>query len=168
MSEEHAKSPPPVAGLHLVKVGPESEHSLASDCVDILQEGLRGGADCDVGGVEGTYRTTLEQDEARRTEHEFFQALAKRAKERCPWADGKRGLAIGDLGTRDGWRFSLYDREGRLFEVEVSFHAIAEIANQQRKATLGNFHRMLDNVCDRLRDKRVEYFSRMQSSTEVH
>jgi hypothetical protein len=140
---------------------------MASDVVDILQEGLRGSSDTDMGGVEGTYRTTLEQDEARRTEHEFFQALARRVRERCPWADGKRGLAISDLGTRDGWRFSLLDKEGRPFEVEVSFSSIAQIAQEQRKTTFGNFHRMLDNICDRLRDARAKWFARMETP-ELH
>ena len=166
MTQAH-KDPPPVPGVHLVKTTTREEDSMASDVVDILREGLRGGMDCDVGGVEETYRTTLEQDEARRTEHEFFNALGRRVKERCPWADGKRGLAIGDLGTRDGWRFSVYDKEGRPFEVEVSFSSIAEVAQQQRKSTLGNFHRVLDNICDRLRDARARYFVR-RDGVEIH
>lgn len=166
MTQQH-KDPAPIPGVHLVKTTSREEDSMASDVVDILQEGLRGSSDTDVGGVEGTYRTTLEQDEARRTEHEFFQALARRVKERCPWADGKRGLAVGDIGSKDGWRFSVYDRDGRLFEVEISFHHIAQIAQAQRKTTLGNFHRVLDDVCDRLRDARAKYFARMETP-ELH
>jgi hypothetical protein len=162
------RDPPAVPGVHLVKTTTREEDSMASDVVDILQAAQRGSSDTDVGGVEETYRTTLEQDEARRTEHEFFQALGRRVKERCPWADGKRGLAIGDLGTRDGWRFSIYDREGRPFEVEVSFSSIAEVAQQQRKSTLGNFHRVLDNICDRLRDARVAYMARRDAGLELH
>jgi hypothetical protein len=162
MSQSH-KDPVAVPGVHLVKTTSREEDSLASDVVDILQEGLRGSTDTDSGGVEGTYRTTLEQDEARRTEHEFMQALAKRLKERCPWADGKRGLQVSDLGTRDGWRFGLFDKEGRPFEVEVSFSSIAQIAQEQRKTTFSNFHRMLDNICDRLRDERAKWFARMEA-----
>lgn len=159
MSQEH-RDPPPVAGVHLVKTTTREEDSLASDVMDILQEATRGGPDCDVGGVEETYVTTLAADEARRTEHEFFQALARRVKERCPWADGTRGLQIGDLGTRDGWRFGVYDKDGRPFEVEIFFSHIHEIAAQQRKGTLGNFHRVLETVCDKLRDARARYFVR--------
>jgi len=167
MTQAH-KDPPAIPGVHLVKTTTREEDSMASDVMDILQEGLRGGTDTDVGGVEETYVSTLAQDEARRTEHEFFQALGRRVRERCPWADGKRGLAIGDLGTRDGWRFSIYDREGRPFEVEVSFSGIAEVAQQQRKSTLGNFHRVLDNICDQLRDARVKYMARRDHGVEVH
>ncbi len=140
---------------------------MASDVVDILQDGLRGSTDTDTGGVEETYVSTRAQDEAKRTEHEFFNALAQRVKERCTWADGKRGLAIGDLGTRDGWRFSVYDREGRLFEVEVSFSHIHQIASEQRKTTFGNFHRVLDSICDQLRDAQVKYMARRDAAVEV-
>lgn len=159
MSQEH-KDPPAVLGVHLVKTTSREEDSLASDVMDILHDAVRGGADCDVGGVEETYVSTLAADEARRTEHEFFQALARRVRERCPWADGKRGLQIGELGGRDGWRFGVYDCEGRPFEVEIFFSHIHEIAAQQRKGTLSNFHRVLDSVCDKLRDARVRYFVR--------
>lgn len=166
MSQEH-KDPPPVAGVHLVKTTDRAEDSLASDVMDILHEATRGGPDCDVGGVEETYVTTLAADEAKRTEHEFFQALARRVKERCPWADGKRGLQVGELGDRNGWRFGVYDTDGRPFEVEIFYSHIHEIAQQQRKGTLSNFHRVLDNVCDKLRDARVKYFVR-RDSAEVH
>ena len=159
MSQQH-KDPPAVPGVHLVKTTTREEDSLASDVVDILHDATRGSPDTDVGGVEDTYRTTLEQDEARRTEHEFFNALARRVRERCTWADGKRGLKVGDLGTRDGWRFSVYDREGRLYEVEVSFSHIAQVAAKQRRGTLSNFHGILDTVCDQLRDKRADYYRR--------
>jgi hypothetical protein len=161
------RDPPPVPGVHLVKTTSLEEDSLASDVVDILQEGLRGSTDTDSGGVEETYVTTLAQDEARQTEHEFFQALARRVRERCPWTDGKRGLGIGDLGTRDGWRFSVYDQDGRPFEIEVSFSNIAQVAQQQRKSTLGNFHRVLDNICDQLRDARARYFARRDHGIEL-
>lgn len=169
MSQQH-KDPPTVPGVHLVKTTSREEDSMASDVVDILQDATRGSTDTEMGGVEGTYRTTLEADEAKRTEHEFFQALAKRVKERFSgWADGKRGLAIGELGTRDGWRFSIYDKEGRLFEVEVSFSSIAQVAQTQRRSTLGNFHRILDSICDQLLDARVKYMSRMKhASAEIH
>lgn len=157
MTQQH-QDPPPVAGLHLVKTTTREEDSLASDVVDILQDATRGSTDTDMGGVEETYRTTLEQDEAKRTEHEFFNALARRVKDFCPWADGKKGLKIQELGTRDGWRFGVFDREGRHFEVEVSFSHIAQVAQLQRKSTLGNFHRVCDMICEKLRDERVAFF----------
>lgn len=168
MSQQH-KDPPPVPGVHLVKTTSAEEDSLASDVVDILQAGLRGSSDTDVGGVEETYLTTLEKDEAARTESQFMAALARRIGERCPWANGKRGLTVLELGTRDGWRFSVYDKEGRSFEVEVSFSSIAQVAQRQRKGTLSNFHATLDHVCDQLRDARVTYFSRLKSaSADIH
>lgn len=166
MSQSH-KDPVPVPGVHLVKTTDRAEDSMASDVVDILQADQRGSTDTDTGSAEETYLTTLEQDEARRVEHEFLQALAHRVRERCTWADGKRGLAVGDLGTRDGWRFSVYDREGRPFEVEVSFSNVYQIAKEQRKTTFGNFHRVLDNICDQLRDARVRYMARRDAALEV-
>lgn len=168
MSQSHA-DPPPVPGVHLVKTTSREEDSLASDCVDILQAGLRGSTDTDMGGVEETYRTTLEKDEAARTEREFMSALARRVREFCPWANGRRGLTVVELGTRDGWRFGVYDMDGRMFEVEVSFSSIAQVAQQQRKSTLGNFHRTLDHICEQLRDERVKFFTRLQqASAEIH
>jgi hypothetical protein len=166
VTQQH-RDPPPVAGVHLVKTTSREEDSLASDVVDLLQEATRGGTDTDVGGVEGTYLTTLERDEMQRIEHEFFQKLAHRVRERCPWTDGRRGLGVNELGDRDGWRFSVYDRDGRPFEVEISFSHIAQIASEQRKSTFGNFHRVLDNICDGLRDARVRYFAR-RDAVELH
>lgn len=166
MTQQH-KDPAPIPGVHLVKTTSREEDSMASDVMDILQDGLRGSTDTDTGGVEETYLSTLAQDEAKRIEHEFFQALARRVRERLTWSDGRAGLGICELGTRDGWRFSVRDKEGRPFEVEISFSNIAQIAQQQRKTTFGNFHRVLDNICDQLRDARVAYVARVKS-LEIH
>src|SRR5512138_2034285 len=106
MTQQH-KDPPPVAGVHLVKTTSQEEDSMASDVVDILNAATRGSTDTDVGGVEETYLTTLEKDEAARTEREWLQAVAYRCRDRLPWADGKRGLKAIELGTRDGWRFTI-------------------------------------------------------------
>jgi len=168
VSQQH-KDPPPVPGVHLVKTTSAEEDSLASDVVDILQEGLRGSTDTDTGGVEETYLTTLEKDEAARTEREFMSALARRIGDRCPWAHGKRGLKVVELGTRDGWRFSVFDREGRPFEVEISFSSIAQVAQRQRKASFSNFHKTLDHIVDQLQEERVKHFRRLQAaSAEIH
>jgi hypothetical protein len=133
---------------------------MASDVMDILQEGLRGGTDTDVGGVEGSYRTTLERDEAKRTEFEFMQALAHRIKDRCGWVSGSAGLRVRELGTRDGWRFSVTDRDGRPYAVEVSFSEIFEVSQLQRNATLSNFFGTLDHITEKLNRTRADYFSR--------
>jgi hypothetical protein len=167
MTQAH-KDPPAIPGVHLVKTTTREEDSLASDVVDILREGLRGGMDCDVGGVEETYRTTLEQDEARRTEHEFFRAIADRLKLHCSaWANGKRGVACGDLGDRDGWRFGLYDKEGRLFEIEVRFSEIHAISAMQRTATISNFEHTLDRIVAKFQEARRVYFVR-RDGVEIH
>ena len=166
MSQQH-KDPAPVAGLHLVKTTSREEDSLASDVVDILQDGLRGGTDCDVGGVEDPAMTTLEADELARTEHEFYNALARRVRERCPWVDGRIGLGVSELGNRDGWRFTVRDKDGRPFEVEFTYSNIREIALTQRKATVSNFRKVLDKVCDKLGDERAKYFAR-RDAVELH
>ena len=168
MSQEH-QDPPPVAGVHLVKTTSREEDSLASDCVDILQAGLRGSTDTDTGGVEETYLTTLEKDEAARIEREWLQAVAHRCRDRLHWLDKRRGMRVVELGDRDGWRFSVYDREGRPFEVEISFSSIAQVAAIQRRAARSNFQKTLDHVCDQLRDARVAYHVRLsQARTEIH
>ncbi len=159
MTQAH-KDPVPVAGLHLAKTTSQAEDSLASDCVDILREGLRGGTDVDCGGVEDTLATTRELDELRRTEHEFLQSLAARIRESCPWVNGKRGLAVTETTIPPGWVFSVYDMEGRPFEVSLTYSDVWSIALTQRKATVSNFRKVLDRVTDQLRDARAVYFRR--------
>lgn len=166
MTQQH-KDPAPVAGVHLVKTTSREEDSLASDVVDILRDGVRGGTDCDVGGVEDTLVTTREADELKRTEHEFFQSLAGRIREVLPWVDGRRGLSVTEMGIPAGWRFTVHDRDGRPFECEFTYSNIQEIALTQRRATVSNFRRVLDKVCDKLRDARVVYFKR-RDAAEVH
>lgn len=161
------KDPPAVPGVHLVKTTSREEDSMASDVVDILQASQRGSTDTDTGAVEETYLTTLEQAEAKKVEHQFLQALAHRVRERLPWTDGKHGLQVGELGTRDGWRFSVRDKEGRPFDIEIGFSNIHQVATEQRKTTFGNFHRVLDNICDQLRDARVKYITRVKA-LEIH
>jgi hypothetical protein len=153
--------------VHLVKTTSREEDSLASDVVDILQDGLRGGTDCDVGGVEDPAMTTLKADELARTEHEFYNALARRVRERCPWVDGRIGLGVSELGNRDGWRFTVRDKDGRPFEVEFTYSNIREIALTQRRATISNFRKVLDKVCDKLGDERAKYFAR-RDAVELH
>ena len=163
MTQQH-KDPAPVPGVHLVKTTSRDEDSLASDVVDILHEGLRGGADCDVGGVEQSYLSTLAKDEAKRTEFEFMQAVAHRIKERCPWANGSEGLRVRELGNRDGWRFAVTDREGRPYACEISFSEIYEVAQAQRNATLSNFTGILERIAEKLNLTRADYFSRRDAA----
>lgn len=158
------KDPVPVPGVHLVKTTSREEDSMASDVVDILTEGLRGSTDTDVGGVEQSYLTTLAKDEAKRTEFEFMQALAHRIRERCPWANGADGLRVRELGNRDGWKFSVTDREGRPYAVEITFSEIYEVARVQRNATLSNFPAILDSVANKLNITRADYFSRRDAA----
>lgn len=153
--------PKPVAGLHLVSTVSREESSLASDVVDILQEGLRGGTDTDTGGVETGQATTLEQDEARRTEAYFFRAIADKLKERIgDWANGKRGVAFGDLGERNGYRIGVYDKDGRLFEIELLYSEIAAVAAMQRHSTLSNFEHTLDRIVAKFQEARRVWFAR--------
>lgn len=159
MTQQH-KDPVPVAGLHLVKTTSQAEDSLASDVMDLLHEGLRGGTDVDVGGVEESLTTTREADELARTEHEFLQSLASRIREVCPWVNGKRGLAVSETYAPRGWRFEVYDNDGRPFEVSLSYSDVESIALQQRRATVSNFRKVLDRVTDQLRDARAVYFRR--------
>jgi hypothetical protein len=166
MSQQH-RDPAPIAGVHLVKTTSREEDSLASDVVDILQEATRGGPDCDVGGVEESYITTRDQDQMRLVEREFMHALAGRIKEVCPWVDGRKGLIVSDLRTAPGWHFHVFDRDGRPFDVQITFSEIYEIASQQRRGMLNNFRRTLDNVCEKLRDARASYFAR-RDAAEVH
>jgi len=155
------KDPAPVAGLHLVKTNSREDESMASDVMDILQDGLRGGTDCDVGGVEAEYQTTLAADEAKRTEAEFFRAIADKLKTRVgDWVNGRRGIAFGDLGGRDGWRISAYDRDGRLFEVELFYSEITAIAAMQRAKDLANFDHLLDRIVAKFQEARRGYFAR--------
>lgn len=156
----------PIPGVHLVKAfdGPNpsrADDAMADDVVEILRDGLRGGTDCDVGGVESEYQTTRELEEAKRTEMEFFRAIGQRLKERCgDWANGKRGLACGDLGERNGWRFGLYDKDGRLFEIEVLYSEIQAVAAMQRSATISNFEHTLDRVVAKFQEARRTWFAR--------
>jgi len=66
-----------------------------------------------------------------------------------------------------GWKFSVWDRDGRPFEVDFSFSNIREIALNQRRSTVSNFHKVLDKVCDKLTEKRAEYFRR-RDAVELH
>lgn len=155
----------PIPGVHLVKAfdGPNpsrADEAMADDVVEILREGLRGGTDCDVGGVETDYATTRELEEAQRTERQFFEAIGKKLGERCGWADGRKGLACGDLGTRKGWRFGVYDRDGRLFEIEVTYSEIEEVARVQQAATLSNFDHTLNRIAGKFEEARRTYFAR--------
>ena len=159
MTQAH-KDPAPVAGVFLAKTTDRSEDSLASDVVDILRDGLRGGTDCDVGGVEATLATTRELDELARAEREFYQALATRLRETCPWVDGKRGLQVSETTIPPGWVFSVYDRDGRPFSCEFTYSNVAEIALTQRRSTVSNFRKVLDNVAERLQFERGRYFAR--------
>lgn len=170
MTQQH-RDPPAIAGVHLVKTfdgtSPTREESaMADDVVEILRDGLRGGTDTDVGGVESEYVTTLEADEAKRTEAEFFRAIADKLKTRIgDWANGKKGVAFGDLGTRDGWRIGVYDRDGRLFEVEIRYSEIQAIAAQQRAKDLSNFEMVLDRIVAKLQDARRIWFARRDGVT---
>lgn len=76
----------------------------------------------------------------------------------------RRGLSVEDMRTAPGWHFSVWDRDGRPFDVQITFHQIHEIAAQQRKGMLSNFRRVLDNVCDRLQDARAVYFRRRDAA----
>jgi hypothetical protein len=162
--------PVPVPGLHLVKTTDPKEDALASDCIDILQEGLRGGIDGGSdGGVEPIDRTTLERDELAKTEHDFFQAIGQKLRERCSeWADGRKGLHVSEILTEKGghgWRFGVFDREGRSFEAEVTFSELAEVAKMQQAATLSNFPAMLDRVVTRIEGARRHYYARRDGVT---
>lgn len=165
MTQQH-RDPPAIAGVHLVKTTSREEDSLASDVMDIVQESLRGGTDTDTGGVDTEYQTTLEADQAKRTEAEFFRAIADRLKLRVgDWANGKKGLACGDLGERNGWRFGLYDRDGRLFEIEVLYSEIAAVAAMQRSADLSNFEHVLDRIVAKFQEARRVWFARRDGVT---
>jgi hypothetical protein len=162
----------PIPGVPLVKAfdgdnPSKADDAMADDVVEILREGLRGSADGPGdGGVEPVDKTTLEQDQARQTEAEFFRAIAAKLKERVgDWANGKRGLACADLGTRDGWRFGLYDKDGRLFEIEVTFSEIAAIAAMQRSATISNFEHTLDRIVAKFQEARRTWFARRDGVT---
>lgn len=163
MTQSH-KDPAPVAGLHLVKTTSREEDSLASDVVDILHDGLRGGTDVDVGGVEESLTTTREADELARTEQEFLHSLAARIREVCPWTDGRRGLSVREMHSPRGWAFSVYDRDGRPFDVQLTFSDVEAIALTQRRATVSNFRRVLDNVTDKLQFERARYFARRDAA----
>ncbi len=163
MTQAH-KDPAPVAGLHLAKTTSREADSLASDVVDILHDGLRGGTDVDCGGVEDTLITTRDADELRRTEHEFLQSLASRIREVCPWVNGKRGLAVTETTIPPGWRFEVFDNDGRPFDVSLTYSDVREIALTQRRATVSNFRKVLDKVTDQLRDARAVYFRRRDAA----
>lgn len=156
--------PRPVPGLHLVKTTDPVDDALASDVVDILQEGLRGGG----GGVEADYQTTREAEEAERTEREFFNAIGTKLRERCSdWADGRRGLHVLELheAGRRGWKFGVYDRDGRLFEVECLWSQLAELAAQQQAGTFHNFDLILNKVIGQFEQARRTYFARRDGVT---
>lgn len=159
MTQAH-RDPAPVPGLHLVKTTSREEDSLASDVVDILHDGLRGGTDVDVGGVEESLTTTRDADELARTEHEFIRSLASRVRETCPWVDGQRGLTARETYSPRGWAFDVWDRDGRPFQVSLTFSDVEAIALQQRRANVGNFRKVLDNVCEKLQFERARYFAR--------
>jgi hypothetical protein len=145
------------------------ESAMADDVCDILADGLRAGSGetggGDAGGVED-YQTTREQEEAQRTEREFFQAIGGKLRARCgDWANGRKGLAIGELGTRDGWRFGLLDMDGRLFEIEVRYSEIAAVAAMQRTDALSNFEHTLDRIVAKFQEARRIYLARRDGVT---
>lgn len=157
--------PKPVAGLHLVKTTDPAEDAMASDCMDIIRAEMRGSTDTDCGGIEEK-ATTLEQDEASRTEAYFFRAIADKLKERIgDWANGKKGVAFGDLGERNGYRISVYDKDGRLFEVEMLYSEIAAVAAMQRHSTISNFEHTLDRIVAKFQEARRVWFARRDGIT---
>lgn len=159
MTQAH-RDPAPVPGVFLAKTTDRSEDSLASDVVDLLREGVRGGTDCEVGGVEEPLTTTRDADELARTENEFIRSLASRVREVCPWVDGKRGLTARETYSPRGWSFDVFDRDGRPFQVSLTFSDVEAIALQQRRANVSNFRKVLDSVCQKLQFERARYFAR--------
>lgn len=169
--------PPPRAGLHLVHTydgdSPTREESaMADDVCDILADGLRSGSGevggGDAGGVEEVRQTTREQEEAARTEREFFDAIGTRLRERCSdWADGRRGLHVLELheAGRRGWKFGVFDREGRLFEVDCIWSHLQQLAEQQSAGTFNNFELILNKVVNQFQDARRTYFARRDGVT---
>lgn len=163
MTQSH-RDPAPVPGVFLAKTTSQAEDSLASDVVDLLREGVRGGTDCEVGGVEEPLTTTRDADELARTEHEFIRSLASRVREVCTWVDGRRGLTARETYSPRGWAFDVWDRDGRPFQVSLTFSDVEEIALQQRRANVSNFRRVLDSVAEKLQFERARYFSRRDAA----
>jgi hypothetical protein len=145
----------PITGLHLVKVfdGPTGaeDDKQADDVVDLLREVQR--------GASTDYKSKAEEEDETRGEREFFLALARKIDERLWWARGK--ARIVELGTRDGWSIGLHDREGRPYEVQITYSELAEVAILQR---VHDSERgpdvMCGHICDQLEAARKRYYDR--------
>ncbi len=143
----------PIPGLHLVKVLDDpAEDKMADDVVDLVREIQR--------GAETDYQSKADAETEKRAEQEFFLALARKIDERLTWASGK--ARVTELGTRDGWHISLKDREGRPYEIEITYDALAEVALLQRCADEERgIEVMVNSIVDKLLKARQRYFERM-------
>lgn len=149
--------PAAIPGVFLAKtpVDPEADRR-ADDVMDLWDQLRRGVSD-------GDYLSAEQAEAERAAEKRFYVALAEAISDRCgDWASGRAQLV--ELGGRDGWLVVLRDRDGRSFDVEVTYDSLAEVAMRQREVTLsGDPRPMADVIARRVQDARRRYFDRTRS-----
>lgn len=142
--------PKAIAGVHLVKTEDTAQADDIRDIVHAEQQGR----------ILDPHATQREQEEERKGEAYFFEAVARRIDERLTWAASK--LRVVELGERDGYLMRLSDREGRPYEIQVLYDDLVEIALAQRAwETERGPTVMADLICDKLTEARRKYFERM-------
>lgn len=139
--------------MTLVRTSPAAEHAVADDVTDLLDE-LRRGASPD-------YVSAADVEDERRASESFFTALARAIDSRLPWAAGR--AVVAELASRDGWSVALRDRDGRPYDVTVTYSALADVALLQRAHdTERGPSVMAGLIVERLEAARRRWFERMR------
>lgn len=136
---------------------PTRERDQAADDVyDIVMADIQGRSEI------GDGPSAADQEADIRAERLFFAAVSEAVTERCKeWLAGR--FRISYLASRDGYRFSAGDREGRVYEVEITYSEFSEVAARQRN-TDKNLTHMADEVARKLTNARRYYFERMKAA----
>jgi hypothetical protein len=127
----------------------------ADDVMDLVM------ADID-GRTEVGDANRIDDAEDARAEKLFFEAVASKLGERTrEWATRVR-MSYNGEGT--GYHFTANDRDGRVFQITVSYSELSEVAALQRNASK-NLEHMTNSIADKLEHARRFYFERMRAAT---
>ena len=126
----------------------------ADDVADIILSDIQGRSE--VGDLS---RKEMEDD--IRAERLFFEAVSNAVSERCRDWLGRR-FRISHLPGQAGYMFSAADKEGRQFEVSITYSEFSEVAERQRKAEKNLTH-MADEVVRRISVARDAYHRRLRA-----
>jgi hypothetical protein len=133
----------------------QEQDEAASDVMDIVLSDISGRTE--VGDAN-----RIDDAEDARAEKLFFEAVASKLAERTrEWAVR---LKMNYNGEGTGYHFDAFDREGRQFQITVSYSELSEVAALQRDASR-NLEHMTNAIATKLNHARRFYFERMRAAT---